>query len=129
MRPIWFDGRKDMQCLNNHIKSTNWTLNLNYWVGGSREENCTWKWCSTDGVLKNTSGDLMWASGQPDNLNGSEACLHLRIFNNGSDVALSDRKCTDKYVMACRVSIGYAYILTYFKFWIEFDRAASASSV
>jgi hypothetical protein len=102
MRPIWFDGQKDMQCLSNYIKTFNWTLNLNYWVGGIREDVC-WKWCSSLGSLSSESADLAWMSREPDNVNGNESCLHLRIYNNGSNVALSDKKCSSKYVMACKV--------------------------
>jgi hypothetical protein len=103
MRPVWFNDGQDMQCLSNYVKSINWTLNRNYWVGGSRENNCSWKWCTSDGASMNVSGDVAWLPGQPDNVNGSETCLHMRVFSNGSNVALSDRKCADKYVMACRV--------------------------
>jgi hypothetical protein len=102
MRPIWFDGGQDMQCFYNFIKETKWSLNFNYWTGGTREEKCSWKWCHGNS-LRNGTGSLTWASEQPDNVNGSEACLHLKIATNGTGPELFDKKCASKFIMACKV--------------------------
>jgi len=92
-----------MNCVSNYVKFTNWTLNFNYWTGG-KQQGCwgEWGWCSSSGVDAVKEG-LIWSPNQPDNQNGSEGCLHLRVFKNGSGVALSDRRCLDKYIMACEV--------------------------
>jgi hypothetical protein len=102
MHPIWFEGGKEMQSLSDHIKSVNWTLNLNYWTAG-RQQGCwgEWGWChAASGAA--LADDLLWLPGQPDN--DKEGCVHLRIFANGSKVALSDRNCSSKFAIACKVN-------------------------
>jgi hypothetical protein len=99
MQPIWFSGGDEMKCFSDLIK-TNWTLNYNYWTGGA-QQGCwgEWGWCqgSNASVMPN---DVTWLPGQPDN--SSEGCLSLRIFKNGSNIALSDKRCLDKFIMACK---------------------------
>jgi hypothetical protein len=99
MQPIWFSGGDEMKCISDLIK-TNWTLNYNYWTGGA-QQGCwgEWGWCqgTNASVMPN---DVKWLPDQPDN--SSEGCLSLRIFKNGSNIALSDKRCLDKFVMACK---------------------------
>ena len=95
-----------MQSLSDQIKSANWTLNLNYWTAG-RQQGCwgEWGWChAASGAA--LADDLLWLSGQPDN--DKEGCVHLRIFTNGSKVALSDRNCSSKFAIACKVRIIFS---------------------
>jgi hypothetical protein len=105
MRPIWFKDLAEMQCLTKEV-SANWTLNLKYWTGAT-QQSCwgQWSWCSGD-APDPLNQALNWAVGQPDNANGTEACVNLQVFKNGSTLALSDRNCNSKYFMACKVCIS-----------------------
>jgi len=100
MRPVWFKDDKEMECLAKEV--SNWTLNWNYWTGGT-QQSCwgQWAWCSAQGPDALVQG-LRWAQGQPDNVNGTEGCLHLRILQNNTGLAISDKSCSRKYVMACQ---------------------------
>ncbi|XP_059482052.1 uncharacterized protein LOC132200543 [Neocloeon triangulifer] len=101
MRPVWFQDASDMECLSNATKS-NWTLNYNYWTAGRSQGSWgQWAWCTPNGPLI-LPDSLLWADGQPDNAIPDEMCLHLRVGKNGSDLALSDRNCSNKYVIACQ---------------------------
>jgi hypothetical protein len=66
--------------------------------------NCKgqWSWCSgveASPIVEN----LTWSFGQPDNKNGGDNCLQMRLFQNATGIALSDRNCSDRYVFACEV--------------------------
>jgi len=100
MRPIWFKNASEMQCLVKEM--SNWTLNWNYWTGGKQSCSDQWTWCSVQGPEPLAMG-LRWADGQPDNFQGDEECLHMRIYKNISGLVISDRKCSNKYVLACQV--------------------------
>jgi hypothetical protein len=99
MQPIWFSGGDEMKCISDLIK-TNWTLNYNYWTSGA-QQGCwgEWGWCQGTNTLA-MPNDVIWLPDQPDN--SSEGCLSLRVFKNGSNIALSDKRCLDKFVMACK---------------------------
>ncbi|XP_059474381.1 uncharacterized protein LOC132196029 [Neocloeon triangulifer] len=101
MTPIIIETAQEQSCLSNFTNS-NWTLNFNYWTGGT-QQGCRgrWAWCSSSGLL-DLNDNLTWSSGQPDNKAGNEECLHMRLNQNSSGVVLSDRNCTDKYVFACK---------------------------
>jgi hypothetical protein len=99
MQPIWFSGGDEMKCISDLIK-TNWTLNYNYWTGGAQQD-CWGEWGFCQGTHAFAmSNDGTWLPGQPDN--SSERCLSLRIFKNGSTIGLSDKRCLNKFVMACK---------------------------
>jgi hypothetical protein len=107
MRPIWFKDLAEMQCLAKEV-SANWTLNLNYWTAAT-QQSCwgQWSWCSGDDP-EPLNQALIWAVGQPDNAKGNEGCLHLRLLKNSSTTpVLSDRNCSSKYFMACKVCIYF----------------------
>ncbi|CAB3368725.1 Hypothetical predicted protein [Cloeon dipterum] len=46
--------------------------------------------------------DIVWEVGQPDNKGGREDCIHLKVKNNTERTVITDRNCTDKYILACR---------------------------
>jgi hypothetical protein len=84
-------------------KIGNWKFNFNYWTSAtSRGSKGQWNWCTGTSSLPLTS-NLTWAFNQPDNKGGVEECLHMRLMQNSTGVALSDRNCSDKFVIACEV--------------------------
>jgi hypothetical protein len=99
MRPIHFKDASEMQCLSQN--ASNWSPSLNYWTGGLFEQGFSeWGWCSHEGFNQLDEG-VNWAPGQPDGK--LEKCLHLGIYkNNATGFALSDRNCSDKYMLACQ---------------------------
>jgi len=48
--------------------------------------------------------NLTWAFNQPDNKNGADDCLQMRLMQNNTGIALLDRNCSDKFVIACEVN-------------------------
>ncbi|XP_059488805.1 uncharacterized protein LOC132204354 [Neocloeon triangulifer] len=107
MRPVWFQDASDMACLSNATKS-NWTLNYNYWTAGHAQGSWgQWAFCAPGGPL--TLPDLLsWAAGQPDNASPDELCLHMQVGKNGTNLTLSDRNCSHKYVIACQSATNIA---------------------
>jgi hypothetical protein len=88
----------------------NWKYNLNYWTGGAQRDcKGQWTWCA--GADKVTlSQSLNWAYNQPDNKAGGDDCIHMKLLQNTTGIVLSDRNCSDKYIVACEVR----YIATSF---------------
>jgi hypothetical protein len=88
-------------------------MNFNYWTGGIQKScKSQWAWCSGTRPYP-LPENLKWVFNQPDNKNGSEDCLHMRFFQNNTGIALSDRDCGDKFVIACEVRIIMPFILQY----------------
>jgi hypothetical protein len=118
MRPIVFESVEELQCLSNFTNCkcpkekghnysiqnvANWKFNFNYWTGGiQRDCKGQWSWCSGSEASK-VVNNLTWSLGQPDNKNGGDDCLQMRILQNETGIALSDRNCSDRYVIACEV--------------------------
>jgi hypothetical protein len=52
--------------------------------------------------------DVNWDKDQPDNKGGREDCIHLKLKKDAKglpqEFVLTDRNCTDKYILACKVS-------------------------
>jgi len=100
-------GSLDKSSLNNYTiqPSGSWSYNFNYWTGGSQLAcKGEWAWCSGSAASPIADG-LTWAFNQPDNKLGADDCLHMRLFQNNTGIALSDRNCSDKFVIACEVDI------------------------
>jgi hypothetical protein len=88
------------------INKGNWSNNFNYWTGGSQQGSCVgnWAWCS--GTTSHPlPANLTWGFNQPDNKGGNESCLHMRVLKNATGLALSDRSCSNKFIIACEVEI------------------------
>jgi len=102
MTPLSLDTGLEQQCLSNAYKK-NWTLNLNYWTSGT-QQGCrgVWSWCGGASGDRGIDGLVLWETGQPDNKGGRQDCTHLK-FINGSGFFLTDRNCTDRYILACKV--------------------------
>lgn len=103
MAPLTMDSASEQQCLSKLTKSSNWTGNQNYWTGGT-QQGCrgSWAWCGIK--AGGISDDVKWESRQPDNLGGRQDCVHLKNVK-ASGLMLTDRNCTDKYILACKVYV------------------------
>jgi hypothetical protein len=84
------------------FKQANWTGNWNYWTGGLQGCRGSFGWCEGDTFIP-IPENLTWAPNQPELTKTNENCVHMRIYNNDSSATLSDRKCSDKYIYACKV--------------------------
>jgi hypothetical protein len=107
MEPLLLDNVKELKCLSNVTKNGTWTGNFNYWTGGTQKD-CreSWSWCGRDGN-RVFNDDVTWDKDQPDNKGGREDCIHLKLKKDVSgqpqEFVLTDRNCTDKYILACKV--------------------------
>lgn len=102
MTPITLDSVTEQDCLSRLTVSTNWTGNNNYWTGGTQKDcRGSWSWCGNT-VSTDIADALKWEIGQPDNLGGRQDCIHLKNVN-GTGLRLTDRNCTDRYILACKV--------------------------
>lgn len=107
MTPLNLDSASEQTCLSNLTKSSNWTGNHNYWTGGTQQDcRGSWAWCEGGAAPMSLSDDVKWASGQPDNLGGRQDCVHLQNIKD-IGLMLTDRNCTDKYILACKVRLSY----------------------
>ncbi|XP_065344303.1 uncharacterized protein LOC135942220 [Cloeon dipterum] len=81
-----------------------WKANFNYWTSGTWKGAPVgeWSWCDINGPTILDQG-LSWESGQPDNKNGNESCIHFRFVLNSTGTVLTDRNCASKYIYACKV--------------------------
>jgi len=120
--PINFETTEELACVSNFTAGNfgqlvyqsrvyvfffkaNWQYNFNYWTGAT-QKGCKgqWGWCSGSEILP-LPDNLTWAFNQPDNRNGADDCLQMRLFQNKSGIALYDRNCSDKFVIACEVHL------------------------
>jgi Lectin C-type domain len=108
MEPLLIENGRELECLGNLTKKGTWTGNFNYWTAGT-QKNCrgTWSWCGNGGA-KVVNADVTWDKDQPDNKGGREDCIHLKLKKNATghpqEFVLTDRNCTDKYIVACKVT-------------------------
>jgi len=77
MSPLNVDTVQKQKCLSDVSKS-NWTLNFNYWTGGT-QQGCrgAWRWCSGLGTFDDL---VQWEPGQPDNKEGEKLIECLIIY-------------------------------------------------
>jgi Lectin C-type domain len=112
MEPLVIDSLKELKCLSNVTKNGTWTGNFNYWTGGTQKDcRGSWTWCGKEGA-RVFNDDVTWDKNQPDNKGGNEDCIHLKLKKNNvtgqpQEFILTDRNCSDKYVLACKVLSNY----------------------
>lgn len=105
MTPITLDSVLEQGCLTNLTKRSNWTGNYNYWTGGTQKDcRGLWRWCGGVAGSRDIADGISWEEGQPDNLGGRQDCVHLKNVKK-IGFRLTDRNCTDKYILACKVRI------------------------
>lgn len=103
MMPMTLDSAFEQECLSNMTKVSGWTGNHNYWTGGTQQAcRNSWGWCGNAAGPRGITDDVKWEVGQPDNLGGRQDCVHLKNVK-GSGLLLTDRNCTDRYILACKV--------------------------
>jgi hypothetical protein len=103
MTPLTLDSVIEQECLSNMTKSTGWKGNHNFWAGGTQLDcRGLWRWCGGPAGIIEIADGIKWEQGQPDNLGGRQDCLHLKNVK-GMGLRLTDRNCTDRYVLACKV--------------------------
>jgi len=84
------------------FKADSWKYNSNFWTAGRKTRlNETFEWCLEDESFSNAS--TLWAPGQPDNLNNSELCVHLHVNKTLGKVAITDKSCSNLFVLGCQV--------------------------
>jgi hypothetical protein len=107
MEPLLIESTKELKCLSDVTKNGTWTGNFNYWTGGTQKDcRGSWTWCGRAGAML-FHDDVTWDKDQPDNKGGNEDCIHLKLKKDTSgkpvEFVLTDRNCTDRYVLACKV--------------------------
>jgi Lectin C-type domain len=119
LKPIAFETTAELKCLSNFTNSIpsmitrvlslntklgNWTYNFNYWTGAT-QRGCKgqWAWCTGLSIAP-LPDNLTWGFNQPDNRAGGDDCIQMRLMQNSTGVALFDRNCSDKFVIACEVN-------------------------
>ncbi|XP_059484026.1 uncharacterized protein LOC132201683 [Neocloeon triangulifer] len=101
MQSFYINSKIDQLCISNLTKFKTWKYNFNYWLGGTKQ-GCRQQWAWGGSITAGIPSDLIWEKGQPDNKGGKEECLHFKVKNNTEGAVVTDRNCTDKYIMACR---------------------------
>jgi len=108
MEPLLIENAIELECLSNLTKNGTWKGNYNYWTGGTQRDcRGSWSWCGSSGAIV-FNDNVTWDKNQPDNKGGREDCIHLKLKKNNAtgkpqEFVLTDRNCTDKYVLACKV--------------------------
>jgi hypothetical protein len=107
MEPLLIENAWELECLSNTTKNGTWNGNFNYWTAGTQKDcRGTWSWCGNDGASA-VNADVTWDKDQPDNKGGREDCIHLKLKKDASGnpdkFVLTDRNCSDKYILACKV--------------------------
>ncbi|XP_059470942.1 uncharacterized protein LOC132193960 isoform X2 [Neocloeon triangulifer] len=98
MVPIAIESDEKLACLNKLVAS--WDYPANYWTSGRRLwPNDTFHFCLPKPLSTVSSS---WASGQPDNVNKSEDCVHLYVNKTGISMQLTDENCNSSYIFACQ---------------------------
>jgi hypothetical protein len=109
MEPLVIENARELECLSKMTKNGTWNGNLNYWTAGTQRDcRGSWLWCGNDGASV-VNADVPWDKDQPDNRGGREDCIHLKLKKDASGkldmFVLTDRNCTDKYILACKVNV------------------------
>ncbi|XP_059490119.1 uncharacterized protein LOC132205197 [Neocloeon triangulifer] len=97
MQPFALESKEKLDCMKREAKT--WKYNLNYWTGGMKDlARCTLGWCSTKGVAP-------WQDVLPlVNLEKDQNCIQMQIFKTNGSILISDRRCSDKSIIACQGS-------------------------
>ncbi|XP_059490837.1 uncharacterized protein LOC132205641 [Neocloeon triangulifer] len=100
MEPVTFENAEKLECFSNLVSK--WKYSSNYWTSGLRVNESDFSWCTKNGSFAVDRTKLPWATGQPQNVNNSENCLHLNVTKATATFTFSDRLCTDPQIFACQ---------------------------
>ncbi|XP_059490856.1 uncharacterized protein LOC132205656 [Neocloeon triangulifer] len=100
MEPLTFENATKLSCFSNLVSK--WKYNSNYWTSALRVNESDFSWCTKDGSFTVEKSTLPWATGQPQNANNSENCLHLNVSKANANFSFSDRICTEPQIFACQ---------------------------
>ncbi|XP_059489868.1 uncharacterized protein LOC132205048 isoform X2 [Neocloeon triangulifer] len=100
MAPLTFESPAKLECFRNMVSK--WKFNANYWTSGLRFNDRNFGWCVKNDTVLMDGVNLPWAAGNPDNRNGTENCLHLKVNRTRADFLFSNRICTSLQFLACQ---------------------------
>ncbi|XP_059471661.1 uncharacterized protein LOC132194423 [Neocloeon triangulifer] len=104
MTPLKISTSAKQSCLNSIVNVSTWRYNYNYWTYGLKfndsDKEAFW-WCDPISATEVSNGTIEWQAGQPDNVGGSENCLHLQVVHTDLKMVVTNRNCADKYMLAC----------------------------
>ncbi|XP_059479027.1 uncharacterized protein LOC132198808 [Neocloeon triangulifer] len=100
MEPLTFDTAAKMNTLKS--LSPTWKYTTNFWTAANRVGPQNFSWCKKNGSAEINSTNIPWGFNQPDNINQSQNCLHIRVIKSNSSLYFSDRMCTDTYFLSCQ---------------------------
>ncbi|XP_059469358.1 uncharacterized protein LOC132193028 [Neocloeon triangulifer] len=98
MLPLMVENAWKRSCLQKFIDGPNWKHSSMYWTTGKRMDKTSFMWYDKRANFSSN----MWETGQPNNVNGLENCVMLRIFKFDIDtVKLNDVDCQKLAVFSC----------------------------
>ncbi|XP_059468726.1 uncharacterized protein LOC132192674 isoform X2 [Neocloeon triangulifer] len=98
MLPLMVENAWKRSCLQKFIDGPNWKHSSMYWTTGKRMDKTSFMWYDKRANFSTN----MWKAGQPNNVNGSENCVMLRIFKfDNYSVKLEDLNCQRLAVFSC----------------------------
>ncbi|XP_059489855.1 uncharacterized protein LOC132205044 isoform X2 [Neocloeon triangulifer] len=100
MAPLTFESPAKLECFRNMVSK--WKYNANYWTSGLRFNDRNFGWCVKNETVLMDGVNFTWAAGNPDNSNGTENCLHLKVNRTSANFLFSDRICTSLQFVACQ---------------------------
>ncbi|CAB3380759.1 Hypothetical predicted protein [Cloeon dipterum] len=98
MLPLTVEDDWKRSCLQDFIGGVKWPHSSMYWSTGKRLSGNTFTWYDKRVAFSPT----LWKAKQPNNVNGTENCVMLRIFKfDLNSVKLEDKHCDKLAVSAC----------------------------
>ncbi|XP_059490127.1 uncharacterized protein LOC132205206 [Neocloeon triangulifer] len=105
MAPIAIENATKYACMNKLIPK--WDYSLNYWTSARHNlPIATYEFCSPQPIsiaTKSAKGQpSMWATGEPNNPNQTQDCVHMVIDQTLNLMQLTAKNCKNSFVFACQ---------------------------